>query len=376
MARTKNKAIKKYKLKNGELRYMFKVYQGMDSKTGKRRETTRRGFLTYREAEIEYEKLKANGRKNIFVNNLTYQDIYEDWLKIYKKGNLRPTTVQKTEQYFKNHILPQFGHLKITKIDYYICLEAAYVWYEKLKYNKKIEHYANKVFVHALNARFIDYNPLLSVETPIKKLKTNTIDYYTRQELIDFLESAKNESLKKYAYLRTISYLGLRRAEGFALIWSDVDFDKKMISINKAVTRDSEGKLILGPTKTGEERILHVDDKTLEILKEWRTLQTDVLGTLDTEQLIFPNKFNEIAYPSKAYDWCSQIVEKYKLKYINPHGLRRTHATLYRVSGADYYDTKRRLGHSFNDVTSKSYIMEAEELKYEAFMKFVMYMNY
>lgn len=215
-----------------------------------------------------------------------------------------------------------------------------------------------------------------SVETPIKKLNPKTRDYYNRQELIEFLESAKNESLKKYAYLRTVSFLGLRRAEGFSLIWSDVDFAKKMISINKAVTLDSEGKLILGPTKTGDERKLHVDEKTLEILKEWRTLQIDAFRTLDSEQLIFPNKFNEIAYPSKAYDWCSQIVEKYNLKYINPHGLRRTHATLYRISGADYYDIKKRLGHSFNDVTSKSYIMEAEELKYEAFMKFVTYMNY
>ena len=149
-----------------------------------------------------------------------------------------------------------------------------------------------------------------------------------------------------------------------------------MISINKAKTIDSDGKPILGPNKTGEERILRVDDKTLEILKAWRALQTDDLGTLDPEQLIFPNKFNEIAYPWKAFDWCSQIVEKYNLKYINPYGLRRTHATLYRVSGADYYDTKKRLGHSFNDVTSKSYIMEAEELKYEAFMKFVTYVNY
>ena len=37
---------------------MFKIYQGIDPKTDKRRETTRRGFSTYREAEMEYDKLK------------------------------------------------------------------------------------------------------------------------------------------------------------------------------------------------------------------------------------------------------------------------------------------------------------------------------
>lgn len=298
------------------------------------------------------------------------------WLKYYKRQNLKPTTIKKTEQYFQNHILPESGHLKLQKIDYFICLEAAYTWSEKLKYNKKIEQYANLVFEHALSANFIDHNPMHSVKTPTKNHESKTASFYNREELIEFLEAAKNESLKKYAYLRTISFLGLRRAEGFALTWSDINFNDKTIMINKAVTLDNDGKLILGPTKTGNKRELYVDDTTLNILKEWQTMQEALLGKLKKDQLIFPNSLNEIAYPSKAYDWCNQIVEKYNLKYINPHGLRRTHATLYHASGVGYYEIQKRLGHAFNDVTSKSYIMEIEETKYEAFQKFVKYMNY
>lgn len=140
MARTKNKAIKKYTKKNGQTCYMFKIYQGMDPKTGKRRETTRRGFLTYREAEIEYDKLKMNGRNQLFTNNLTYEEVYEIWLETsYKKKENKASTVDKTIQYFKNHILPEFGHLKIQNINYHICLEAAYNWYHNLKYNKKFK---------------------------------------------------------------------------------------------------------------------------------------------------------------------------------------------------------------------------------------------
>jgi len=52
-----------------------------------------------------------------------------------------------------------------------------------------------------------------------------------------------------------------------------------------------------------------------------------LLGKVKKDQLIFPNSFNEITYPSKAFDWCNSITEKNGLKYINPHGLRRTHAT-------------------------------------------------
>jgi integrase len=248
--------------------------------------------------------------------------------------------------------------------------------YEKLKYNKKIEQYAKQVFEYAVSSNIIDRNPMQSVTTPKKNYTSNTPSYYTREELIEFLEAAKNEPLKKYAYLRLLAYTGMRRAEGFALTWSDINFKDKTITVSKAVTFDEDGILVLGPTKTSNTRELYIDDTTVNILKEWQTTQKDLLGKLKKNQLVFPNSLNEIAYPSKAYDWCNQVVKKYNLKYINPHGLRRTHATLYHASGVDDYEIKKRLGHAFNDVTSKYYIMENDETKYKAFQKFINYMNY
>lgn len=376
MARKKYKAIKQYKLKNGEIRYMFKVYQGMDPKTGNRCETTRRGFLNYREAEAEYEKLKVNGQKGNFINKITYNEVYEDWLKFYKKKGNRASTILKTEQYFKHHILPQLGHIKIQKIDYTICLEAAYVWYEKLKYNKKIEQYAKQVFEHAVNSEYISRNPMQSLSTPIKKHLPKKASYYTREELVEFLEAAKKEPLKKYAYLCLISCTGMRRAEGFALTWSDIDFKNKKINVSKAVTINDEGKLMLGPTKNGHPRELFIDDVTLKVLKEWQTLQKDLLGKLNKDTLIFPNSQNNIAFPSKALDWCYKIQEKNNLKYVSPHGLRRTHATLYYASKAQHYEIQKRLGHVLNDVTSQSYIIETDETKLEAFQNYLKYMDY
>ena len=68
--------------------------------------------------------------------------------------------------------------------------------------------------------------------------------------------------------MRLISYTGMRRAEGFALFWSDIDFENKKINVSKAVTINDDGKLILGPTKNGYPRELFIDDVTLGVLKE------------------------------------------------------------------------------------------------------------
>ena len=50
--------IKKYTTKNGETRYLFQTYLGIDPLTGKERRTTRRGFKTMKEAKQAGLKVK------------------------------------------------------------------------------------------------------------------------------------------------------------------------------------------------------------------------------------------------------------------------------------------------------------------------------
>ena len=50
--------IQEYKLKDGSKRYLVKVYLGLDSLTGKRITTTRRGYKTKKEAVLSEARLK------------------------------------------------------------------------------------------------------------------------------------------------------------------------------------------------------------------------------------------------------------------------------------------------------------------------------
>ncbi|MGG2072470.1 site-specific integrase [Lysinibacillus irui] len=370
----KIKAIKSYKLVSGETRYKFKIYLGTAS-TGKRIETTRRGFKTITAATNEYLRLKIKFKEGYRPEKKTFSDIYNEWLSIYQKS-VKPSTYHKTKQLFHDHILPCLGHIKIQSITYKHCENAAFIWYDQLKKHKTVEHYAAKVFDYAMKLDVIERNPMKAVTTPIKMQKGSNKDYYSREELIEFLEATKNEDIKKYAFLRLLCYTGIRRGEGFSLQWSDINFDKKEITINKAVTYDENGKLIISSTKTSDHRLLKIDDCTLEILNEWKSIQSDLYCNLSADSLVFSDKKNNITYPSKAWDWCNTIQEKYKLKKISPHDLRRTHATMYYISGATPYEIKKRLGHSFKDITSDVYIIETDEIKTNAFKNFIQYMNY
>ncbi|MGF9977103.1 Arm DNA-binding domain-containing protein [Viridibacillus arvi] len=78
--------IKSYSLQNGEKRYQFQLYAGVNPLTGKEQRTTRRGFKKRKEAELTLARLKLEIDKGTFRKTIaeTYQDVYDLWLSSIK----------------------------------------------------------------------------------------------------------------------------------------------------------------------------------------------------------------------------------------------------------------------------------------------------
>lgn len=380
---TKTSPIKPYELKNGETRYMFKIYIGVNPLTGKERSTTRRGFKKKNEAKLAYNRMKfeiSNGKykKQQFK---TYQDIYNQWIVHYKKS-VEETTFDKTYGIFRNHILPAMGNYRIDKINYELCQQHVDEWAEKLTRFKMVKSYASKVIDYAIKLEYIESNPFEKVEFSKKRVKRKSNNYYLREQLVNFLNAAKNEGkMKYYTFFRLLGYTGMRKSEALALTWKDVDFNNNTINIDKALGYSKESGLYVKPTKDGETRIIIIDQQTMDILKIWFEKQSEQLQMLgfaieQSKQLLFSNKDNKHIQPSKTWGWVKDIKEKYNLKHITTHGFRHTHATILTEAGASLVGIKQRLGHSGNDTTIDTYIHVTEKIKNETLEKFVEYMSY
>ena len=80
--------IKKYTMKNGETRYLFQTYLGVDPLTGKERRTTRRGFKTIKEAKQAERNLLLNveeyGLPSQKPNDPTFESIASLWFESYQ----------------------------------------------------------------------------------------------------------------------------------------------------------------------------------------------------------------------------------------------------------------------------------------------------
>jgi len=379
-------SIKTYK-KDGKVFYMFQIYIGTDQLTGKRIKTSRRGFTTKKEAQLASARLQIeidNGEfRKKSVN--TFIDIYNLWIEQYK-NTVQESTFVKTKGIFKNHILPSLGEYKIDKINVQLCQKHVNEWFSKLKKFRTLKSYTSKIFEYAITLGIIIDNPLKRVTMPkniVQPVETEVINYYTKEQLIQFLKCLEIEkNFKAYALFRLLAFSGMRKGEALALTWDDLNFKEGEIRINKALSRGEENRLYVKTTKTKSSiRAIKLDKVTMDILKVWQKQQKEdflVLGynTLQPKQLVFSNERNEYLQPTKTRKWMLQVQKKYDLVKITTHGLRHTHCSLLFEAGVSIKEVQDRLGHSDIQTTLNIYTHVTEKAKEVVAEKFAKYMDY
>lgn len=78
---------------------------------------------------------------------------------------------------------------------------------------------------------------------------------------------------------------GVRVSEGLSLCWEDIDFDKKFLKVHTTLEKDENGNWYRkDQTKTpAGERLIELDDITIEVLQVWRKNQ---FANKDTDFII------------------------------------------------------------------------------------------
>ena len=356
--------IKKYTMKNGETRYLFQTYLGVDPLTGKERRTTRRGFKTIKEAKQAERNLLLNveeyGLPSSNLNNLTFKEVASLWFESYQT-TVKATTAKnlkiKLDTIIKHHI----HDLKIDKMTVVFCqkltidLSKLYILYQN--YLSII----NRVLKYAVSMDILKTNPLDKVIRPKSKQPRKKDNHYTKKELSEFLKFAKGYSDAFYVFYHTIAFTGLRRGEALALKWKEIDLDNKTIIVNHtAVLLD--GKQVLQSPKTkASKRIIQIDDNTIKILKSWRLQQKkDYLKVgkvyLHDENFVFTNHAQEWTRLKTINNALKYFYNHHpELKEITVHGFRHTHASLLFEAGVEAKAISDRLGHTNIQTTLNLY---------------------
>ena len=378
--------IKKYTTKNGETRYLFQTYLGIDPVSGKERRTTRRGFKTIKEAKQAERNLLLDVEENGLPSNQsdgfqdpTFEELASLWLENYKT-TVKPSTFENVKSKVEKMTEEHFKELKLKKITVAYCqkvvieLSKSYVLYN---------HYlsvVNRIFKYAVLMDILDSNPFDKVIKPKSRQTQRKGNFLTKEELKEFLKLAQTATLSYFFPLvHLMSYTGLRQGEALALKWSDIDFENKKITVDKTATRIKEKQTLQTPKTKNSKRVISIDSATLSILKSWKKDQIKIYFKNGKhfegeENFIFTNQRADWVHIHNFIPYFKRFVSDHKLKPITPHGLRHTHASLLFSAGVEPKNISDRLGHSTVQITLDLYTHITEEQRSDTVDKLLEYM--
>lgn len=293
-------------------------------------------------------------------NKETVESWFLYWLDNICKPNTRETTVYGYSNIIKKHIIPELGKIELQK------LSAAHIraYYakksdgeESLSKNTIRKHH--DVFSIVLNSAVveekIEKNPVDKVIAP----KKTSIEYtvYSAEELSNFFKSIEGHRLEIVAKLA--GYYGLRREEICGLMWEDIDFNRNVFTINRAMTM-AGGQVIIGEPKTeSSKRKQALVADVREVLIRLKNEQKENQMLLGNEYvntgfvLVWPNG---MPYrPNYISETFTKFLKDNGFKKIKLHELRHSFASIANDLGISLFDISKALGHGTPSTTGKVY---------------------
>lgn len=309
---------------------------------GDRHQTTKRGFLTKRDAKQWEAEFKARKSSSLHINIRTFADMYfED-----KKHKLKARTINNKKYMLERHVLPFFENRKVDEITPSDILQ----WQNMMKeqhysetYLRMIQNQVSSIFNHAQKIYGLKDNPCSRVEK-IGKSDAEHIDFWTKEEYDRFL-SVVNKSDKYYVLFEILFWTGARIGEVLALTYEDVDFKRKELRINKTYYRMKKEDVITVPKTTTSVRTISMPEFLLEEIKGYYQRLYDY----PSNARLFP------VVPKAVENKFKRDIEKAGVKKIRIHDLRHSHASYLINEGVDAIIIKQRLGHKNIKITLDTY---------------------
>ena len=237
---------------------------------------------------------------------------------------------------------------------------------------KNIRGVLSSAYEYAIENRYVKENPVSRSRMPsfphnIKK----DVPEYNAEQVRKLLLYAKEHENHIYIFLLLALYTGLRKGELLALTWEDVDYDKKLLNVNKSRTgsRKDVTMQITTPKTASSNRKIPLNDTVLDALREEKKRQLEYAKMLGNG---YDKSHNFIVRTvlGKPYVNLSAInrvvnrlTENAGLPHCTIHGFRHSVASILDDNGVPIQDISVLLGHESVQTTERIYINRRKTAK-------------
>ena len=351
--------IRKRATKSGKVSYQIILETERDPITGQRQRFYETVNGTKKEAEKRLNQRiheLSNGASIVKTSAVKLKDWMHEWLSLYT-AQLAETTRAGYRQQIEYRINPYLGDYPLNLIT----SKDIQAWVNTLSNDDGLSGQTVKnIFLNlqaamkqAKKLKMIAENPCEDIILPrIEKYEAQVYDVPQIQEALKLAEGTDMYLLMFLEFM-----LGLRKGEIAGLMWSDIDFQKGVIHIQRSRVKVDGRVITKAPKSKAGIRDLWPGTHTMLVLSQEYQKYLDKAQSPKfkaTGYVICKEDGTPFVPDSIAQKW-DRFKVAHNLPDIRFHDLRHTCATTMIAHGVDTKTVQTRLGHSDVHVTLNTY---------------------
>lgn len=321
----------------------------------------------------QYKKGRSKNDKVI-----TLDDYFQRYLN-HKKATTKGNSLRNYISIYNNHISKKIGHCRLRDItrDDIFDLQSEVLENTTASTANYAVTVIKLILNEAIEDKFIENNPakIKSISIDKKKAKKTTHRSLSVQEQEIFMQAAEENFY--YELFGLALSTGMRIGEIAALKWSDIDLKNNVIHITKTLTKDIDGKVVVGPPKSNAGiRDIPITSKAKEMIDLQKAKMETLLGISCSETKVISINSNYVSFKEHNVFYTPNMkiinttvidsnidriilsLDKKgnKMDRFGVHALRHTFATRCVESGMNPKVVQKLLGHERIEMTMEIYV--------------------
>ncbi len=314
---------------------------------------------TYTETKEKLDRLRNEVLVPSERCHLSFVDIMKMWLES-RRSRIKESSYASYRNKLEKQIIPYFGDLKYSRLDLEqieafvsdkkaVGLSGKYIadivimMKSAAKWAETSHHYANRIH---------------NAELP--KARSKETEVFSEEEQKKLLHTILSIHEHTACGVLLALYTGLRIGELCALQWQDIDFDARILHINKTVQRiavygekSKTAVKVTAPKSATSLRDIPLPEFLIKLLTAYRGDDQDYVAS-GSNTLIEPRSF------SNRY---KALLKKADVPSRKFHCLRHSFSTNALQHGFDVKTLSEILGHANANITMRVYVHTSMERK-------------
>ena len=301
---------------------------------------------------------------------------YKEWLNIWLNNYIKPSNKQRTFELYNKivyiHILPSLGNFELTDLTPIVLQK--FITDLTIGGNKRTGKGLSPSFVKIILSIIQSSLKMAHVFGYLHEYTAHKVKYpkvvekqvasFTIQEQKKIENYVLNSGKDKLFGIILCLYTGMRIGELLALTWSDIDFEKSILSITKTCydgnINGEHVRIIDSPKTENSRRQIPLSKMLVKMLKKIKKKSKCEFIVADGEKPCFVRSYQ------RTFEL---LLKKLKIPHKGFHSLRHTFATRALECGMDVKSLSEILGHKNATITLNRYAHSLWEHKAEMMNK-------